>query len=313
MRRRCRSPRALDDETSVAEVLDDLADVYLLAGDIEIAVKHYSAGLKKARSLDRPALTADILMGLARCNRSMGKLDSVRDLLDEAKEEIESIDASELTTARLTLELAQLDEDDGRLDTAIENYEDALAAFKRTNDVTNALVCNRLLLRAYARQSDLAGAGRHLSELLGRDEQDLGTLWTALLERLDPRIAQAAKPQFARGRYPAAVREAFKACEDKLRRQVEAETTDQTSDVAKRWFTADARGIEPWASEKELRGFLQMWLGAFEAARNPLVHHSLPLNATDAFAWLAVTHLLHSWLEMPDGGVPEDDRALDDL
>ena len=292
----------LKDDVAQAEVLDDLGDVLLQLGDVEEAVRTYNVALKRSRRLDRPVLTADTLMGLARCHRRLGKLDSVRELLEEAREAIDAIDASELTIARLTLELAQLDEDDGNLDAAIASYKEALDAFKSSNDVRHALECHQLLLHAYARQRETADASHHLSEILAT--QDLGALWTAVLGRLDPKIAEAVGQSFSSHNYAAAIREGFKVCEDALRERAQPYIRDddkktENQVLLKAWFDPGARGVRPWTDERNLKGFATFWQGAFDACRHPLAHGSLPLDATDAFAWLAVTHLLYSWLEEP--------------
>ena len=69
----------LKDEVSCAELHDDIGDVHLAREEIVDALLGYERGLSIARRLDRSALTADILLGLARCSRQMGKLEEVTD------------------------------------------------------------------------------------------------------------------------------------------------------------------------------------------------------------------------------------------
>jgi hypothetical protein len=112
-----------------------------------------------------------------------------------------------------------------------------------------------------------------------------------MLTQLHPEIARAARPSFTAGDYEAAVHMAFRCCEDALRGELGEREAD-LSVLAKRWFTPESRGLAPWALERELTAFRNLWIGAFGALRNPLAHRPAPMSATEAFAWLSVTHLM---------------------
>jgi tetratricopeptide (TPR) repeat protein len=292
--------RSLRDEVMQAELLDDLGDAFLHNREVDKAVEAYNGGLKRARRLDRHALTADILLGLARCQRERGRHDAVRELLTEASDAIDSFDASRLMQAHLTLELAQLAELDGREDVAIESYERALEDFKSTNDVERALECNRLLLRAYSRASDLTRAGVHLSELLEREDQ--GALWVALvLRRLHPKIAAAAGPAVESGHFGGAVSEAFRAFEVSLRDVAGASPGDEMSKAVRSWFRANSdRGVAPFVDEEEMARFGNFVTSAIDAGRNRHAHQAITMDAREAFAWLGIVHLLMSYLSPPE-------------
>ena len=182
----------LADEVARSELHDDIADVHLILGHIDDAIAHYEIGLRIARRLDRHALTADILLGLARCSRQLGKLDGVRVHLDNAREMIEQIDSSRARQARLWLELAQIDEDEAKADAALEGYEKALAAFRDCNDTQNTLECHRLLLAAYTRRRDFSQAGLHLARGLEL-EGNVQALWAVMLNQLHPAIRDGAE------------------------------------------------------------------------------------------------------------------------
>lgn len=314
-----RHPKAIDslrqaielaepkDNLLLARLEDDLGDVHLSAGRPEDAIAHYAAGRKKISKLDQPALKADILLGLARCQRELNRLEAVRQLLDDAKEAIDDLETTDLVQARLSLELAQLDELDGQHDAAIENYENALDVFSRSQDTARALECHELLLRAHARRGNLAQAGIHLAEALGPDR--LPELWNAILPHLHPEIAAAARPGFAAQKYDEAVREAFRACEEALRSRTQGSTSRNISAETVAWFgngseepqaegrLAERPGLAPWAKLGQQAGMGMMWAGAFRAMRNPLQHHTMRLTPTDAFAWLWVTHVMRSMLD----------------
>jgi tetratricopeptide (TPR) repeat protein len=309
------------DNLLLAHLEDDLGDVHLAAGRAEEAATHYAASRKKLAKLDEPALLADILLGLARCRRQLGQLEAVRQLLDDAKEAIDDLESSDLVHARLSLELAQLDELDGAHEAAIENYENALDVFTRSHDAARALECHQLLLRAHARRGDLAKAGVHLAEALGPER--VPELWTAVLPHLHPEIAAAARPGFEAQKYDAAVREAFRVCEEALRARTSGDGNKNVAAEAAAWFGVapddkqpegrepQRPGLGPWARPSQQSGMGQMWMGAFRAMRNPLQHHTMRLSPTDAFAWLWVTHIMRSTLDPVDEDVVLIDSADD--
>lgn len=311
----------LRDDVAKAEILDDLGDVHYAAGQINEALRHYTDGRRLARRLDRSVLQADILLGLARCYRRQSKPDSVRTVLDEANEVLAEIEGTrELTRARLTLELAQLDEQDGKEDQAIQLYQRALEIFERTNDVKGALECHELLVRAHTRQRNLSQAGIHLAVAL--DETDPCALWTAMLERLDPRIVRAARASFSDGRYQHAVQSALTACELEIRSRCEADSDVNIEKLVRAWFSANGKGANevedesvesgdvaprlksrqgfaPWPSARTQHHFGDVWLGVSQSVRTALSHDTLPMAPMDAFSWLATAHLLLTYLDPP--------------
>jgi tetratricopeptide (TPR) repeat protein len=292
--------RNLRDEVMRAELLDDLADAYLHEDDLQKAIEAYNGGLKRARRLDRHALTVDILLGLARAYRRQGKADIVRDLLDEASEVMEHYDVSRLTRAELTLELGHMAEQEGRYDEAIDSFERALEDFVIARNAELELECHRLLLSVYVRKHQLAEAAVHLGELLGQENP--GRLWeSTVLRRYNPAIASAARPGVNSGRFGLAVTEAFKAFEVEIRNLEEAPPADGLTKVIGRWFSdgEGRRGIRPFIDAEELlkfRGFVE---ASIDAARNRHAHQQIDMDATEAFAWLGVAHLLMEYLKAP--------------
>ncbi len=297
--------KELEDEVALSELYDDIADVNLILGQIDAAVSHYEKGLRIARRLDRYALTADILLGLARCSRQLGKLDGVRVHLDDAREMIEQIDSSPARQARLRLELAQIEEDEGKPESAIKGYEKALRAFSDCNDTLNRLECHRLLLAAYTRRRDFSQAGLHLSKGLEL-EGNVRALWSVMLNQLHPAVRGGAEGAFAEGRYGSGVLEALKACEQEFRSRLEdAERMKMPEVLAKSLAPSRRGGVDPWMSEDQLKAFQQLCLGAFGACRNPLAHNQLSMDASQAFSWLGVAHLMMTLMDAPNGeGVP---------
>jgi tetratricopeptide (TPR) repeat protein len=289
----------LKDKVGRAELHDDIADVHLARGDVTDAVLHYERGLNIARQLDRNALTADILLGLARCSRKMGKLEGVRVHLHEASTMIDSIDSSRPRQARLWLELAQIDEDEGKDEAAVEGLEKALGAFRDCNETTGALECHRLLLAAHTRRRDFSLAGLHLSAGLEL-EGNVRALWAVMLNQLHPTIRDAAQAPFAAGRFGSGVLEALKCCEQELRTRAAIDSRAKMPEVITKALDVERRGgIAPWPEDSQLTAFRTMCINAFAACRNPLAHNQLPMSASQAFSWLGVTHLVMTLMDAP--------------
>jgi len=294
--------KELEDEVALSELHDDLADVNLILGQIDAAVFHYEKGLRIARRLDRYALTADILLGLARCSRQLGKIDGVRVHLDDAREMIEQIDSSPARQARLRLELAKIDEDEGNPGQAIKGYEKALRSFSECNDTINTLECHRLLLAAYTRSGEFSQAGLHLSRGLEL-EGNVRALWSVMLNQLHPAVKGGAEGAFSEGRYGSGVLEALKACEQEFRARLDgADRVDRMTMpevLAKSLAPSRRGGVGPWMTEEQLKSFQQLCLGVFGACRNPLAHNQLSMDASQAFSWLGVAHLMMTLMDVP--------------
>lgn len=286
----------LDDDVMRAELLDDLADALMEEGNVGEALETYSAGLKRARRLDRHALTADILLGLACCYREEGKLESARSVLDEAAEVIDQFDAPLNIKAQLTLQLAQLHEDDGRDDAALDTYEQALEELRRSNDHDGMLECHRLLLQAYARRRDHSRTAAHLSEVLHHENP--GALWSSVLKRLHPDLATKCDSPIRDGRWASAATEAFKVFELRLRSISGDSGHTNANELVRDWFTPGRRGERPF-EEKTLNSLAGFALGGMEICRTRHVHRDNEIPAGEAFAWIGVAHLLLEYLEEP--------------
>jgi hypothetical protein len=58
-------------------------------------------------------------------------------------------------------------------------------------------------------------------------------------------------------------------------------------------------GIAPWTEVEHLNAFRTMCISTFGACRNPLAHNQLPMNASQAFAWLGMAHLMLTLVDAP--------------
>ncbi len=284
-----------EDEVMLAELYDDLGDVCLASERPKEAIEHYTAGRRRVAKLERHALSADILLGLARAYRELGRPENVRLYINEAEDAIDKIDASELTRARLMVEQAKLEEDENRKDVAIQLYESALEGFAKTRDVHGALECRELLMRAHADNNNLPAAGRHLAEILA--PKDSGALWTDVLPGLAPALDALVGETFENRQYSGAVLLAFTACEDALRGLLDDSGKDNVGILASRYFEerAEANGLD----KVQARLLADFWSAAFALGRNIRAHRIEETGPTEAFAWLAVAQLLLSSLDAP--------------
>jgi hypothetical protein len=162
--------------------------------------------------------------------------------------------------------------------------------------------CRELLLRAHARRNELVVAGRHLVEILG--QRDLGALWASLVTRLSPAVSKAAADPYEQREYSSAVLLAFRVCETSLRdiapprasvQQDKRPKEPHIAELASAWF---GRQVEIGAiKEDKARQLTRFWEAAFSLTRNPHAHGvDGDMPPTEAFAWLAVTHLLQESL-----------------
>jgi hypothetical protein len=122
-----------------------------------------------------------------------------------------------------------------------------------------------------------------------------------------------AHGSFVEGRFTTGVLEALKHCEQELRARCETEHPAHMSDITNLALKKERRGgIAPWGDERQLRAFAAMCASAFAACRNPLAHGQLSMDASQAFAWLGVAHLILTLMDQPESsGVGPDQEPLE--
>lgn len=222
--------------------------------------------------------------------------------MEEARQMIDQIDDSPARQARLRLELAQILEDESKSEAAIDGYEKALSAFIECNDTLGSLECHRLLLAAHTKKENFPEAGHHLSRALYLEE-NMEALWAVMLDQFHPKIGESAKGAFAENRYGSGVLEAMKACERELHASVEADDKMSRDHALTRCLDPERRGgLAPWTDKRQLDAFRNLCAAAFQCCRNPLAHkEGLPMDASQAFAWLGVAHLMLTLMDAPNG------------
>lgn len=135
-------------------------------------------------------------------------------------------------------------------------------------------------------------------------------LWAVMLDQLHPTISDSARGAFGEDRYGTGVLEALKACEREFRARVEAEGRRPMPETVTKCLDTERRGgTGPWVEEDHLKAFRMLCIGAFGACRNPLAHNQLAMDASQAFAWLGVVHLMLTLMDAPE--LPPVDPAAD--
>jgi tetratricopeptide (TPR) repeat protein len=290
--------RETHDDVALAQVLGEQGALSISVGELKEACAYYNAGLRISRRRNLPTTTARLGLGAARCYRLLRNSERVADALDEVQESIDV--ARSPLRGDLWLEMAQLAELENHLDVddAVGLYQQALEVFTARNAIAKQQECHRLLASVWLRQGDMANAtGALFSALRLAPADSVPFLWTGMVAQLDERLSDPATPAFAAGDYESALQMAFRSCEAELRNRVGAPAKETLSELVPRWFTPEQRGLAPWADAKELAAFGRFWNGAFGARRNPQAHRALPIDAREAFSWLAVTHLMVSLLD----------------
>lgn len=292
--------RELGDDVALAELSADEGQLHERMGDLDLAVRRYQAGLRIARRRDLPPAITRLALGLARCSRRKRDLARASEYLEEILEAVDV--AKSPLRGEIWIELGHVAQaDESRHDEAVELYQQALDYFEARADEQKARECHRHLASVWVTGGVV---GRALAATIAAlPANDAETAWRAMLDRLDPVIAEAATPAFIARDYEAAVHMAFRSCETILRELAGGDPREQISVIAKRWFRPETRGLAPWVDQKELSAFADFWVGAIGARRNPQAHRPVPMGPTEAFSWLAVTHLM---LTLAQPAEPED-------
>jgi hypothetical protein len=260
-------------------------------------MKNYRSGLWIARRLDLPPLATRLALGMAKCCRRGRQIDRAMEYLEEVQE---TVDVNRTPyRGDVWVEFGHLATIGERYSEAIEYFQSARSFFEAQGSQAQSRICSRLLAGVFLAQEETSAALD--AGVAALDDGDLHHLWVAALSRLDPRMSTAATPGFLSGDYEAALHMAFRACEMELAQRAALGGRDDLSPMVERWFTEGMRGLAPWIDEKELKGFGNLWKGAFAARRNPQAHRSLPMTSTEAFTWLTLAHLMLSLLDQPEG------------
>lgn len=294
----------LGDEFFMCDVRVARAQLLEREEEYDQASEEYASA---ARLLDRagrhPTLTL-ALVGNARCQRQLGDHDRAGELLDQADEVTAQIEGSPKVKADLWIERAAQFERAGVHEEAGEYYERALDLLTKLNDPAGVALCHNRLIGVALNNNDRAKAMFHALEVAAVRPDSDPSAWAAMLHALSPTIAQQALPSFKVGEYQSAVSAAFRVCEEAFASRSSGRPDSSRRGASKDiafWLTKERRGLAPWVTADELGDFQKFCQGAFGAARNPHNHRTVAMEATEAFCWIAVAHLMLALLDQPPG------------
>jgi uncharacterized protein (TIGR02391 family) len=128
-------------------------------------------------------------------------------------------------------------------------------------------------------------------------------------ENLHPEVQAAAGDLFADGHYEAAVTEAFKSIEVRVRAITGSEKTAvplMTEAFRDDGSVLDVASHEGKSGDNEREGFMHMFRGAMLGIRNPGAHELFkPGDPQQALEYLGFASLLHRRIDVAEQNVPE--------
>lgn len=285
----------INDEVGLSDAHRLMGDWYCDDRNPESDFGRALAAYKDARILDQAHRD---LRGLARCNtrigrthRLAGQLFRAEEALEQAVDNLRGIDdPRELTP--LEFEFGALHVARGEHAAALPHLRRALVGFRHMQQSDEVRSTLQLLVTAHQAMNNV----REALECLRDMGSQHASMWNVLVKDLNPLIALPSHEAFEDGRYGLAVTAAFQALEGEFKRR--AARLDQppkadadVSNVINAWiergdcvptFTKDATRLK----------FGNFCTGAFDLLRNEIVHGSVDLSETDAFAALAVAHVI---------------------
>ena len=287
-----------NDEVGLSDAFLHLGDWYASEKNPDRDFSRAASAYKQARRLDQ--LHRD-LRGMGRCNRKLAHVYLLRSDFQRAEEALEQAednlrgvdDPREL--APLELEKGALHAARGEHTEAIRNFRRALSQFKDLSQDDDLVRTYHLLVTSY--QS--LGQVREALECMREMSLEHASMWNILVKDLHPLVSTPSHPSFAAGTYSVAIGAAFSALEREFRRRAanpestrNQHGTEPISQVVRSWLASEREDVPEFSKPKTLERFSEFCIASFDIIRNSAVHGSPQLSAVDAFASLAVAHLI---------------------
>jgi tetratricopeptide (TPR) repeat protein len=288
------------DDVGLADAHVELGDWYIADSNPQpnpaLAVEEY----KHARRIEQVHRDR---RGIARCNRKLahvyidrGDHERAGEALEEAEVSLRGIDDDR--------EIAPLDAETGRLYAAKNNhvravgfFRKAIAGFAALNDEAGRRSTYRMLIASYQAMGETTTALECVREM----DTHQSTMFNVLLADLHPMVVQASRASYADGRYSETISSAF----GKLERTFKRRTGDPAA-TSGGMRTNISKLIRDWGatgpaellgmSENRAKSFVEFSVAAFDLFRNRAVHEDADFGPTEAFAALAVAHIIASTL-----------------
>jgi pentatricopeptide repeat protein len=248
---------------------------------------------KKARQLQ---LKLQNYRGVGRCHRKFAGVyrvsgDYVRaaDALETAAEYLRGID-DPLELAPFEFEQGALHAANSEHSAAVQALRRALAGFQELGQQADVTKTYHYLIASYQANGDFRSALDCMREM-GLQQ---ASMWAVLVKDLHPSVARECESSFASGRFQDAVSAAFSAVENELRTRAARlehapETTADISRVMATWFGPPEDTLESRDTRPVQHQFCK---AAFELFRNPTPPNAFGVEPTEAFAQIAVAHLI---------------------
>lgn len=285
----------IKDEVGSSDANRLMADWYCAEGNPERDLHRALASYKDARVFDQAHRD---LRGLARCNiriarvhRLNGQLYRAEEALEQAEDNLRGIDdPRELTP--LEFEFGALRIARGEHAVALPYLRRALQGYKRLQQPDDVRATYQLLVTAYQSTNNVRDALECLREMGSQH----ASMWNVLVKDLEPAIATASHEAFADGRYGLAVTAAFQTLEQEFKRRAARlhappKPTSDISNLINSWVER-GEDVPTFAKAATRVQFGNFCTAAFDLLRNEVVHGSADISETDAFAALAVAHVI---------------------
>lgn len=285
----------INDEVGLSDVHRLMGDWYCDDRNPEMDFGRALTSYKDARILDQ---THRDLRGLARCNtrigrthRLAGQLFRAEEALEQAVDNLRGIDDPREQTP-LDFEFGALHVARGEHAAALPHLRRALTGFRQMQQADEIRSTLQLLVTAHQGMNNV----REALECLRDMGSEHASMWNVLVKDLNPLIALPSHEAFVDGRYGLAVTAAFQALEGEFKRRAvklgqPPRADADISNVINAWIE---RGdcVPTFAKEATRLKFGSFCTGAFDLLRNEVVHGGVELTETDAFAALAVAHVI---------------------
>jgi tetratricopeptide (TPR) repeat protein len=294
-----------DARTTYAEIHDEvgLSDAYVYIGDWYAHERNADRDFARAASAYKQARRLDQmhrdLRGMGRSNRKLahvyllaGEFHRAEEALEQAEDNLRGVDDPR-EVAPLHLEMGVLHAARTEHREAVRCFRRALVGFKDLSQAEEITRTYQLLITAHQNLGEVREALEYIREM-GLEH---ATMWNVLAKDLHPVVSKPSYPAFSAGAYHDAITAAFAALEREFRARASTlptppGPTTPISDVIRLWLSSDDQAVPDFPKKRSLERFADLCVASFDIIRNSAVHGSLRLSASDAFASLAVAHLI---------------------
>ena len=286
-----------EDEVGLSDTFSHLGDWYASDKNPERDLTRAASAYKQARRLDQ--FHRD-LRGVGRCNRKLAHVyllgadfERAEEALEQAQDNLRDVDDPR-EHGPLELEEGILYAARGEHGEAIRHYRRALTRFKDLSlheDITRTY---HLLVSSH----QALGQVHESLECMREMGLEHASMWNILVKDLHPLVSKPSQASFATGSYHDAIAAGFRAVELEFRSRAQElkPASDHSNEVISRvirlWLMSGSEDAPQFSRARTAERFADFCVSSFDIIRNSAIHESPRLSAVDAFASLAVAHLI---------------------